>query len=187
MLTPKKRRRARRRRRKGARHPRFKDSGGTRELLTGHGQTVLNQRLLTVRRQLALAIWRQDVTGGEGSDAEREELCCEILSLTREVNQLESFLELAESPELEPGKGIGPGTAVAVIDAASGEEAEYRLIGCGGDPDSTVVTVGSPAGQALLGRQIGSLVTLKLADGLRRVRVVATHPLGTSNAISERS
>ena len=157
-------------------------------MLTGHGQTVLNQRLLTVRRQLAVAIWRQDVTGGAGAPTPSARSCrCEILSLTREVNQLESFLELAESPELEPGKGIGPGTAVAVIDAASGEEAEYRLIGCGGDPDSTVVTVGSPAGQALLGRQIGSLVTLKLADGLRRVRVVAAHPLGTSNAISERS
>jgi transcription elongation GreA/GreB family factor len=67
-----------------------------------------------------------------------------------------------------------------VIDAANGEEAEYRLIGCESDPDSTVVSLGSPIGQALLGRRIGSLVTLKLADGMQRVRIVATHPLGAS-------
>jgi transcription elongation GreA/GreB family factor len=144
---------------------------------------MLSQRLVALRRDLAAAAWRvqemeHDQRRTSPGDLERARR--RVLNLGLEINQLESLLELAEHPELEIGQTIGPGTVIEVVDAASGQPAEYWLVGCEQDSDSIVVGVGSPIGQALLGRRLGSLVTLNLPDGMRRVRVVSTHPIGGS-------
>lgn len=152
----------------------------TPKLLTGHGRTVLSRRLVALHRELAENAWRcQEVEHDQrlASATGFHQLRRRVLGLGLEINQLESLLELAEHPELDIGQAIGPGTVIEVVDAASGQPGEYRLVGGVHESDSTVVSVGSPLGQALLGRQRGSLVTLNLPDGMRRVRVVSTRPI----------
>jgi transcription elongation GreA/GreB family factor len=149
---------------------------------------MLSRRIAALHRELATAAWRyQEIEHDQrlASEADVAELRAQVLNLGRKINELEALLELAEQPGLETGHAIGPGTVVEVVDAASGEAAEYRLVDCQDDSDSTVISVGSPIGQALLGRQPGSLVTLNLPDGVRRVEVVSTHPIGASGAGEE--
>ena len=169
------RRRSRRGRRRGHRR------GQSRQILTGHGQTVLSQRLLALHRELADSAWRcREIETDQrlASDEELAALQRRVLQLGVEINQLEALLERAEDPDLESGDSIGPGTVIGVVDAVSGAPAEYQLVACDHNTDPSVVTVGSAAGQALLGRRIGSLVTLNSpSDGPRRVQVVSTRPI----------
>jgi transcription elongation GreA/GreB family factor len=179
---PNQRRRAPGRRKKRNRDNRRQES---RHILTGHGRTVLSQRLLSLHRELAAAAWQCREIGDDCrvvSQADLDRLRQRALILSLEINQLESLLELADSPELEIGKAIGPGTAVRVVDAATGEPREYQLVACEPNPGSTVVSPASMVGQALIGRQLGSLITLSLPEGMRRVRVVATRPIGSPEA-----
>jgi transcription elongation GreA/GreB family factor len=176
-----------RRRNRGFRGQRRRASRQTNsgQLLTGHGRTVLGQRLTSLHRQLAAAAERYYEISHDrrpGSVAELEELEQRVMALAVEINQIEGTLELAEHPELEIGQSIGPGSAVEVIDAVSGQRSEYRLVGAETDNDSTVVGAGSIVGQALLGRRPGSVLTVAGADGPRRVQIAAVRPLSANGA-----
>jgi transcription elongation GreA/GreB family factor len=150
-------------------------------ILTGHGRTVLSQRLAAVHRELADSAWRcREIEEDQrlASDEELAALQRRVLQLGVEINQLESLLERAEDSQLESGESIGPGTVIGVVDAVSGTPSEYRLVACDQATDSSVVTVGSTVGQAFLGRRIGSLVTLNSPPGeVRRVQVVSARPI----------
>ena len=188
IATPNPRRRPaakRRRRNRGGRRRRALRQAGSRQLLTGHGRTVISQRLTALHRQLAVAAQRHleiSTDQRQGSAADLDQLRRQVMSLAAEINQLEAWLELAEHPELEIGQAIGPGSAVEVVDAVSGQQSEYRLVGPETDNDSTVVSPGSTVGQALLGRRLGSVVTLPSANGPRRVQVASVRPISTNGA-----
>ena len=168
------RRRSRRGRRRGHRRTQ------SQQVLTGHGRTVLGQRLLALHRELAESAWRcREIETDQrlASDEELAALQQRVLQLGVEINQLESLLERADDPALDGGESIGPGTVIGVVDAVSGVPSEYRLVACDHDTDSSVVTVGSAAGQAFLGRRVGSLVTLNSPSGQpRRVQVISARP-----------
>jgi transcription elongation GreA/GreB family factor len=169
-------------RRKRIRRGRRRRPEESRHMLTGHGRTVLSQRLLSLHRELATTAWQcREIAGDKrvASHVDFDHVRQRALNLSLEINQLEALLELVDSPELKVGEAIGPGTAVRVVDAATGEPREYQLVGCEPDSDSTVVSPASMVGQALIGRQVGSLITLSLPEGMRRVRVVATRPIGS--------
>jgi transcription elongation GreA/GreB family factor len=158
---------------------------GSRQLLTGHGRTVVSQRLTALHRQLATTAQRHfEISHDQrqGSPAELDQLRRRVMAVAAEINQLEAALELAEHPELEAGQSIGPGSAVEVIDAITGQPSEYRLVDADTDPDSTVVSAGSIIGQALLGRRPGSVVTLPAADGPRRVQIGSVRPISADRA-----
>jgi transcription elongation GreA/GreB family factor len=157
----------------------------SRQLLTGHGRTVLSRRLTALHRQLAVVARKHfEISHGQrqGSAADVDQLGQRVMALAAEISQVEAWLELAEHPELEIGQGIGPGSAVEVVDAVSGEQAEYRLVGADTVNDSTVVSAGSSVGQALLGRRLGSVVTVPGADGPRRVHIASVRPLGANGS-----
>jgi len=149
-------------------------------VLTGHGRTVLSQRLLALHRELAeRARLCREIEQDQrlASDDELAALQRRVLQLGVDINQLEALLERADDPELESGESIGPGTVIGVVDAVSGVPSEYRLVACDHETDSSVVTVGSAAGQAFLGRRVGSLVTLNSRSGRpQRVQVVSARP-----------
>lgn len=166
--------RSRGRRRRGRR-------AESQEVLTGHGRTVLGHRLLALHRELAeSARLCREIEQDQrlASDEELAGLQRRVLQLGVEINQLEALLERADDPAPANGESIGPGTVIGVVDAVSGVPSEYRLVVCDHETDSNVVTVGSAVGQALLGRRIGSLVTLNSPPGLsRRVQVVSARSI----------
>ena len=188
---PGRRRRTGRKRRSGDRRGRRHGRTESKQLLTGHGRTVLSQQLVALHRELAEGARRcREIEQDQrlASDDEFAELQGRVLQVGVEINQLEALLERAEDPGLEIGETIGPGTVISVIDAADGALSEYRMVVCDHETESSVVTAGSSVGQAFLGRRIGSLVTLNSPAGqLRRVRVVSARPIEAPTADQPRA
>jgi transcription elongation factor GreA len=63
---------------------------------------------------------------------------------------------------------VGLGSIVTVDDVGSGAGARYRLVGSHEARSPGDVSIGSPVGQALLGRRAGDTVVVDLPDGRSR-------------------
>jgi transcription elongation factor GreA len=88
--------------------------------------------------------------------------------LTRRMAEL-SKIDLSEIPS----DRVGFGSRVKVLDLKSKDEEEYTLVfGDFIDIDTGQISMASPLGQTLLGRQIGDEVSLKLPRGERNLRIV---------------
>ena len=74
---------------------------------------------------------------------------------------------------------VGIGSIVTVDDTASGAGARYRLVGSHEVRASGDVSIGSPVGQALVGRRSGDTVVVALPDG--RTRELRIASVGQSN------
>jgi transcription elongation factor GreA len=76
-------------------------------------------------------------------------------------------------PHARPGVA-GIGSVVTVDDVASGAGARYRLVGSHEARAPGDVSIGSPVGQALVGRQSGDTVVVSLPDGgTRKFRIAS--------------
>jgi transcription elongation GreA/GreB family factor len=158
-----------------------KRANGQTKTLTSRGHTALSRRLVRLRRRLSTAQRKRfDLTkGGQARDSARiARLEGKILLLSSEISRLEILLD-GQSPRAGAGAETArPGTAVGVVDAATGVATEYRLVGDGQPASCSVVSTGTPTGQALLGRSVGSMVTLLEPTGaLKRVRVSSVRPI----------
>jgi transcription elongation GreA/GreB family factor len=72
---------------------------------------------------------------------------------------------------------VGVGSIVTVDDVGSGAGARYRLVGSHQPRSAGDVSIGSPVGQALLGRRVGDTVVVELPDGRRReLRIASVAP-----------
>jgi transcription elongation factor GreA len=88
--------------------------------------------------------------------------------LTRRMGEL-SKIDLSEIPL----DRVGFGSRVKVLDLKTKDEEEYTLVfGDYIDIDTGQISLASPLGQTLLGRQVGDEVALKLPRGERKLRVV---------------
>lgn len=68
---------------------------------------------------------------------------------------------------------VGMGSKVVVVDQESKERETYHMIfGDAEDFDEGQVTMSSPIGRALLGKQVGEVVLLKLPARTRKLKVV---------------
>jgi transcription elongation GreA/GreB family factor len=79
----------------------------------------------------------------------------------------------------EPGAPgvVGIGSVVTVDETNNGAGARYRLVGSHEAEQAGDVSIGSPVGQALLGRRASETVTVSLPDGrVRRLRIVSVAP-----------
>ncbi len=91
----------------------------------------------------------------------------EILEQLRDV--LRTATVVADADAL-----IGLGSTALVEDAASGRQSRYEIVGWHDGTKAGVVSIASPVGQALLGREAGDDVTVALPDGrVRALRVVS--------------
>lgn len=87
--------------------------------------------------------------------------------LTRRMAEL-SKIDLTEIPT----DRVGFGSRVTVIDARTKEEEIYNLVfGDYIDLDSGQISMASPLGQTLLGKQVGDEVSLRLPRGERKLRI----------------
>lgn len=72
---------------------------------------------------------------------------------------------------------VSVGSVVTVDDVGSGAGARYRLVGSHEIEAPGDVSIGSPVGQALLGRRASETVVVELPDGrARRLRIVSVAP-----------
>jgi transcription elongation factor GreA len=97
------------------------------------------------------------------------------------IAALEATLAQASVVEEHARPGvIGVGSIVTVDDVGSGAGARYRLVGSHEARSPGDVSIGSPVGQALLGRRVGDTVLVDLPDGrtreLRIASVASSNP-----------
>ena len=101
-----------------------------------------------------------------------------VLELQRNLQQRVQFLhqvlaglETADASTLTPGLA-GFGSTVRVRDLRSGEVIDYTLMAGEPNLDAGEISLGSPVGQALLGRAAGEDVEVATPQGTRRLRVL---------------
>jgi transcription elongation factor GreA len=94
------------------------------------------------------------------------------------IGTLEAMLAQASVVEHRAHPGVvGIGSVVTVDEAATGAGARFRLVGSHEAEAPGDVSIGSPVGQALLGRRANEGVTVRLPDGrIRRLRIVSVAP-----------
>jgi len=101
-----------------------------------------------------------------------------VLELQRHLQQRVQFLhqviaglDTVDPATLEPGLA-GLGSTVRVRDLKSGEVFDYTLMVGEPNLDNGEISLGSPVGQALMGRVAGEDVEVTTPQGKRRLRVL---------------
>jgi transcription elongation factor GreA len=87
------------------------------------------------------------------------------------LHQVLAGLETVDSSTLSPGRA-GFGSTVRVRDMKSGEVIDYTLMAGEPNLDEGEISLGSPVGQALLGRIAGEDVEVATPQGKRVLRVL---------------
>jgi transcription elongation factor GreA len=88
------------------------------------------------------------------------------------LGQLAAGLALIEVDGI-PSRGAGYGSLVMGVELFSGRQHEYTLmLGALVDIDAGQVSLASPVGQALFGREVGDLVEIELPYRKLRLRIV---------------
>jgi transcription elongation factor GreA len=127
-----------------------------------------------IRRRLRDARGYGEPGGNDEYLAARED---EVI-LDARIAVLEATLAQASVLEERTAPGaVGVGSVVIVDDVSCGAGARYRLVGSHEARAAGDVSIGSPVGQALLGRRVGETVVPDLpGGGVRRLRIVSVAP-----------
>ncbi|MCX7805458.1 MAG: transcription elongation factor GreA [Planctomycetota bacterium] len=135
------------------------------------------ERLEAKRPQLLRAVKEAreqgDLSENAGYHAAREELAI----LENRIEDLKS--KVARAQIVDPKKAGGGdvvafGASVRILDLATGEESEYRLVGAGeADIMSNKILTTSPLGQAMLNRRPGDEFEVKGPRGTVRYRILS--------------
>lgn len=98
--------------------------------------------------------------------------------LDARIARLEAMLAQASVVDDRARPGVASvGSVVTVDEVDSGAGARYRLVGSHEVEAPGDVSIGSPVGQALLGRRASETVAVGLPDGrARRLRIVSVAP-----------
>jgi transcription elongation factor GreA len=92
------------------------------------------------------------------------------------IADLQAMLERAMIiPERVAGSGIiGMGSKIDVRDTEFGDEFTYTLVGSyEADPINDLISVASPVGAALMGKQVGESVTVATPGGTMTLEILA--------------
>ncbi len=95
--------------------------------------------------------------------------------LMRRKAELEQMLERARGSNFENAdtSQVSIGTKVSLLDTASGEEIEYKILGAWDSaPEQHIISYQTAIGQALLGKKVGDSVELPTETSSRRVEIV---------------
>jgi transcription elongation factor GreA len=83
-----------------------------------------------------------------------------------------SKLSSIDTSQIPPDR-VGLGSRVVVLDEKTGEKEEYSMVfGDALEFQEGHVTMASPIGRALLGKQVGETIVLRLPQTTRRLKVV---------------
>ena len=84
-----------------------------------------------------------------------------------------SHAHLIDVSRLNPGDKVVFGATVSLADEDSGEETTYQIVGdVEADIKHNLIAVSSPISRALIGREIGDVVTVRAPGGEREYEIV---------------
>jgi len=133
----------------------------------------LGTELDRVSQELALAMMPEAVADAARADAVSEAERLAMQKRIRCLGQLVAGLSASGEGDL-PADRVGYGSEVEVQDLTTGQRETYLLVtGEVLDLDQNHVTLGSPLGQALLGRRAGERVVVESPRGRRRLRITS--------------
>ncbi len=91
------------------------------------------------------------------------------------INELQSVIGKSEVIQVDddPPDRVVFGRTIVLYNVQSEQEVTYQLVGpYESDPDKGKISVGSPLGQALIGRRAGDAVKVKTPKGIQEFEIV---------------
>ncbi|MBN2061436.1 MAG: transcription elongation factor GreA [Deltaproteobacteria bacterium] len=91
------------------------------------------------------------------------------------INELKSVIGVAEVVDIEPGPSeyVVFGKTVLLFNLTTEDEISYQLLGpYESDPENGKISVVSPLGRALIGKEVGDEVRVKTPGGLEEFEIL---------------
>jgi len=91
------------------------------------------------------------------------------------INELQDVINRSEviEPDDEPADRVVFGRTVVLYDVAADKEVTYKLVGpYESDPEKGRISVTSPLGQALIGRETGDAVKVRTPNGVQEYEIL---------------
>jgi transcription elongation factor GreA len=127
-----------------------------------------------VRRRIAEAIREAKAHGDLRENAAYHEAKLNQSRLESRIAELEKAVQLARVVERPDGAGAHLGSRVTLVDLEFDDEFTVELVGSyEADPSKDLISIGSPLGEALLGKGDGEEVEVVAPQGTQRYRVVS--------------
>jgi transcription elongation factor GreA len=146
--------------------------------LTAEGYDKLRRELEELkgpaRMQVADAIREAKAHGDLRENAAYHEAKLNQNRLDKRIAELEKVLQLARIVEGPTGDGTGIqlGALVKLVDLEFGDEFTVKLVGnYEADPGKDLISVSSPLGEALAGRQVGDEIDVVAPAGTQKYRI----------------
>ncbi|HIC84909.1 MAG TPA: transcription elongation factor GreA [Desulfobacterales bacterium] len=95
--------------------------------------------------------------------------------LEGKINELQTVINQSEVIEIDEGPSdtVVFGRTVLLYNVQTEEEVEYQLVGpYESAPEKGKISVTSPLGQALIGREVGDAVKVKTPDGIQEYEIL---------------
>ncbi len=95
--------------------------------------------------------------------------------LEGKINELKTVISQSEVIDVddEPTDRVVFGRTVVLYDVQADEEVSYQLVGpYESDPERGKISVKSPLGQALIGREVGDAVKVKTPKGIQEYEIL---------------
>ncbi len=128
-----------------------------------------------VRMRIAEAIREAKSHGDLRENAAYHEAKLNQTRLEGRINDLEKALMYAKIVERKDDGGVIAqlGSVVKVLDEEFGDEIDITLVGSfEADPAQDMVSIGSPLGEALLGKIVGDIVEVVAPAGTTRYKIL---------------
>jgi transcription elongation factor GreA len=134
------------------------------------------KRLKEVERPAAMRALEEARAHGDISDSgdfrAAKERQAFVEGRLRELESKVSRLQVIDPAKLS-GKRAAFGARVTVADGESGEKATYRLVGDDeADAKDGTISISSPLARALVGHEVGEIVTVRTPKGEREMEIV---------------
>ena len=137
-------------------------------------KTELNHLVSVERPQNIRAIEEARRHGDISENAEYHAAKERQSFLGGKINELKSVIGKSEVLEIEtsPTDTVVFGTTVLLYNLDTDEEVRYQLLGpYESDPDKGKISVISPLGQALIGREVGEEISVKTPGGIQEFEI----------------
>ncbi|HLK61131.1 MAG TPA: transcription elongation factor GreA [Chthonomonadaceae bacterium] len=147
-------------------------------VLTPRGRDKLEQRLEHLRnvqrREVAERIRDSKQFGDLAENAEYEDAKTEQALVESQISELRRVLQMAQVLDFNeiPTEHIGLGSIVRMTNLDDDDEWEFTLVSSvEADPENDLVSDESPVGEALFGKKVGDIVSIRVPNGLLQYRI----------------
>ena len=94
--------------------------------------------------------------------------------LERRIFELEDFLKNCEIVDIQNDGNITVGKIVTLLKTNDNTEYKIKLVGNNeAEPFSMKISVASPIGKAVLGKEVGDIITVDAPNGLTEFKIIA--------------